>query len=107
MKPDAGGASGYDPSAIASDPTAMLHMFGPYMAAFAIVGLLIFVFFIFLWWKIFSKAGYSGALSLVFLACIIPFIGWIVPLIMIIWFAFADWPVRKGMAAANAGSTKT
>lgn len=97
MKPEAGGAASYDPSAM-GDPAAILQMMGPYMAAFAIIGLLIFAFFIFLWWKIFSKAGYSGALSLVFLAGIIPFIGWIVPLVLIIWFAFADWPVRKGLA---------
>jgi hypothetical protein len=102
MKPETGG---YDPTAM-SDPTAMIQMMGPYMAAFAIVGILIFVFWIFLWWKIFSKAGYSGALALTFLACIIPFIGWLVPLIVIIWFAFADWPVRKGVAA-NAGPVKS
>ncbi len=101
MKPDAaGGASGYDPSAITSDPTAMMHMLAPYMAGVMIVGLIIFVFWIFIWWKIFSKAGYSGALSLTFLACIIPFIGWIVPLVVIIWFAFAQWPVLKGGGAA-------
>ena len=108
MKPDAaGGATTYDPTAMAGDPTAMLHMLGPYMAAFAIIGLLIFAFFIFIWWKIFSKAGYSGALSLLFLAGVIPLIGWIVPLVLMIWFAFADWPVRKGLVANTGAPMKT
>ena len=41
------------------------------------------------------------ALSLLFLAVIVPFIGWLVPLVLMIWFAFADWPVRKGIAASG------
>ncbi|MBI3437714.1 MAG: hypothetical protein HY054_03505, partial [Proteobacteria bacterium] len=51
-------------------------------------------FFIFCYWKIFSKAGYSGALSLLLL----------VPLanvVLIIWFAFAQWPVLKGQQAGD------
>lgn len=84
-----------DYSQYGGDPSNMMAAMGPYMAIFGLVGLLIFVFFIFVWWKIFSKAGYSGALSLLFLAGIIPFIGWIVPLVLIIWFAFADWPALK------------
>jgi hypothetical protein len=99
-KPETGS---FDPSVMSGgDPTAMLQMMGPYMAVIGIIGLAIFIFYIFVWWKIFSKAGYSGALALLNLAIIIPFIGWIVPLILTIWFAFADWPVRKGMAAGAA-----
>ena len=78
-----------------TDPSNMMAAMGPYMAVVGLVSLLVFVFFIFLWWKIFSKAGYSGALSLIFLAAFIPFIGWIAPLILIIWFAFADWPALR------------
>jgi hypothetical protein len=77
------------------DPSAMMAAMGPYMAVFALIGIAILVFFIFLWWKIFSKAGYSGALSLIFLLGIIPIAGPIICLILIIWFAFADWPVAK------------
>jgi len=96
MKPDAGGATGgYDPSSMA-EVSNWMTMMGPYFAVFAIIGIAIFAFYIFIWWKIFSKAGYSGALSLLNLACIIPFIGWIVPLVLTIWFAFAQWPVLKG-----------
>lgn len=96
MKPD--GNSSYDPSTL-SDPTAMLNALGPFMAVILLICLVVFVFYIFVWWKIFSKAGYSGALALINLAVLIPFIGWIAPLVLTIWFAFADWPVRKGLTA--------
>lgn len=104
MKPDTSvGGGAFDPSAMSSgDPTAMLAALGPFMAVFMIVGLAIAVFSIFCWWKIFSKAGFNGALSLVFLAGIIPLIGPIICLILFTWFAFSDWPVRKGVAASAA-----
>jgi hypothetical protein len=57
-----------------------------------LIALAFFIFYIFCWWKIFSKAGYNGALSLINLAVIIPIIGWIAPLVLFIWFAFAKWP---------------
>lgn len=107
MKPETGGAATtYDPSAM-GDPTAIMNMFGPFFMVIVLIGLAIAVFSIFCWWKIFSKAGYSGALSLVFLAGIIPFIGPFICLGLFIWFAFADWPVRKGLApAGNAGGVQ-
>jgi len=74
------------------DPAAMMAAMGPFFAVIAIIGLAMFAFYIFLWWKIFSKAGFSGALSLINLAVLIPLIGWIAPLILLIWFAFARWP---------------
>ena len=84
-----------DYSQYGGDPSNMMAMMGPYFAVIMIVGLAIAVFSIFCWWKIFSKAGYNGALSLVFLAGIIPLIGPLICLILFIWFAFADWPVIK------------
>lgn len=102
MKPDE--TTTFDPSAMpgGADLANMTAMFGPYFAVVAIIGLAVVVFSIFCWWKIFSKAGFSGALSLVFLAGIIPIIGPIICLVLFIWFAFADWPVRKGQVAAKA-----
>jgi len=41
-----------------------------------------------LWWRIFSKAGYSGAFSLLILA---PF----GTLIMLCVLAFSNWPIAK------------
>jgi hypothetical protein len=40
------------------------------------------------WWKIFSKTGHPGVLSL---AMIIPGVGFIV----FLWFAFSTWPIEK------------
>jgi hypothetical protein len=40
------------------------------------------------WWKIFTKAGYSGALSIIMLFPLINFIGFF-------WFAFSRWPIEK------------
>jgi hypothetical protein len=87
-------AAGYDPSAM-GDPAQVMAMMGPFMAVFLLIGLAVLVFSIFCWWKIFSKAGHSGALSLINLAIFIPFIGWIAPLVLFVWFAFSDWPALR------------
>lgn len=44
---------------------------------------------IFCFWRIFSKAGYNGAMSLIWL---IPFVG---PLVVICILAFGTWPSEK------------
>jgi len=68
-----------------------------------LVGLAAFVFAIVIYWRIVSKAGYSGAMSLLLF---IP----IVNLIMIIIFAFSEWPIQKelnqlrAMAGRGGGS---
>jgi uncharacterized membrane protein YhaH (DUF805 family) len=85
------------------DPTAMLQAMAPYFAVFAIVGIAIFAFMIFIQWKIFSKAGHPGALALLNLLLLIPLIniiGCLVMLIVWIWFAFSDWPALKKTQAA-------
>ena len=46
------------------------------------------IFFMFCWWRIFSKAGFSGAMSLLFL---IPFVN----IGVFIYFAFAKWPALE------------
>lgn len=46
------------------------------------------VFAIIIWWRIFSKAGYSGAMSLLLF---IP----IANLIVLCVLAFAEWPILK------------
>jgi uncharacterized membrane protein YhaH (DUF805 family) len=56
---------------------------------FLVIGLAVTVFVIILWWRIFSRAGYSGALSLLIL---IPGVG---ALIMLLILAFGEWPVRR------------
>lgn len=60
-------------------------------AAVAIVGvvyLAVIIFFIVCYWKIWSKAGFRGAWSLLML---VP----LVNLIAFAYLAFAEWPVHK------------
>lgn len=55
-------------------------------------GLAVFVFYMYMAWKVVAKAGYSGAWSLTLL---IP----LVNIAMIYIFAFSKWPVLKNRAA--------
>ncbi|MCX5671441.1 MAG: hypothetical protein NTU94_09010 [Planctomycetota bacterium] len=69
------------------------------------VGMLLFFLFIMavsvvltivIWWKIFSKAGWSGALGLLML---VPFVN----LIMCFYVAFATWPIQRELEALKRG----
>lgn len=59
------------------------------------IAFVIMALWIFVQWKIFTKAGYPGALSLINLAIFIPGLGFLVVLGLQVWFAFADWPALK------------
>jgi len=67
-----------------------------------LIGLLAAVTFVFtilyffglLWWKIFDRAGHSGALGLVML---IPFVN----LIMLCVLAFREWPIQRELSHAR------
>lgn len=78
------------------DPNQMNHMAGALagmMGAFALFGFIIVAFAIFLFWRIFTKAGLSGAFSLLVL---VPAVGWIIVLCIL---AFSDWRVTPIAAA--------
>ena len=62
-------------------------MIAGFMGVFFVVGIIIAAFFIFLLWRIFAKAGMSGALSLI---AIIPVIG---PVTVLCILAFGEWRV--------------
>ncbi len=68
---------------------------GPFLGIGGLIGLLIglvvLVFMLYVYARIFHKAGYSGWLAVLML---IP----LVNLVVIIWFAFAHWPVERGAA---------
>lgn len=49
-----------------------------------------------IWWKIFSKAGWSGALGLLMLVPIVNFI-------MALYVAFATWPIQRELEALKRG----
>jgi hypothetical protein len=51
-------------------------------------------------WRIASKAGYEGALSLLML---VPLLN----LIIILIFAFSEWPIEKRLKALTGGTTTT
>src|SRR5215471_8323140 len=57
-----------------------------------IFGLIFLILFIVIYWRIFSKAGYNGALSLLLL---IP----IVNIIMLFVLAFGNWPIHRELNA--------
>ena len=61
----------------------------------AIVGIAIFIFFIFCYWKICAKAGYPGALSLLNL---VPVVG---SIIVVCILAFGNWPIRANRGDNN------
>lgn len=75
------------------------------IAAFAFTYLIVIcaliAFTLWIYWRIFAKAGYNGALSLLNL---IPGVG---PLICMIILAFGRWPIEDQLAAMQAGVRPT
>lgn len=67
-----------------SQLAATLTGFGLFIGIIAIASVILAIV---IWWRIFSKAGYSGALSLLMF---IP----IANLIMLLILAFAEWPIQ-------------
>lgn len=67
-----------------SQLNATLTSFG---LIFGIIALVSIILTIVIWWRIFSKAGYSGALGLLML---VP----IANLVMILILAFGEWPIQ-------------
>ena len=60
---------------------------------YAVVILAIIAFTIWLYWRIFEKAGYSGALSL------LNFVPGVGQLICLVILAFGRWPIEDRLAA--------
>ena len=56
----------------------------PELIVIVVIGILVVVPF----WKIFTKAGFSGGWSLLM---IIPFIG----IVILFYLAFAEWPIQR------------
>ena len=71
------------------DAAAAAGLLAGFACVYIVVVLAITAFFIFCLWRIFSKAGYSGAMALISL---IPGLG---PLICICILAFGNWPVLQ------------
>jgi len=61
-----------------------------------LITLVLIVFVIFIWWRIFSKAGYNGVLSLLML---VP----IANLVMLLILAFGEWPIQAELKQLRMG----
>jgi len=60
---------------------------------FSIVGLVSIIFTIIIYWRIFAKAGYSGALGLLMF---VP----IANIIMLCILAFGEWPIYRELTSS-------
>lgn len=69
---------------------------GAFMAGYAIFLIIIAVVAIVIYWRIFAKAGWSGALAILML---VP----LVNLILLIVFAFTEWPIERQLRALQGG----
>ena len=83
------------PSLLIQAPPKDLEGMGEFAAFLSggiglVFGIIVLVIAVVAWWKIFSKAGHSGALALLFF---VP----IVNLIIFLWFAFSEWPIHRRM----------
>lgn len=72
-------------------------MAGGFMLTFFIVLVAITVLFVWLFWRVFTRAGYNGALGLL---CLIPSVGVIVCMIIL---AFGTWPNERVSVMAGSG----
>src|ERR1700730_13756241 len=61
---------------------------GVFLIVYLVILWAIVIFSVIVWWKIFSKAGYSGALGLLMF---VP----IANLIVLCVLAFREWPIHK------------
>jgi hypothetical protein len=84
-----------------------MHMPGVFdlLGAYFVVALLVGALMIYLQWRIFTKAGHSGALALISLSLFVPILNLIGALVVLgvwIWFAVTEWPVEKKAKSAAA-----
>lgn len=69
---------------------------GAMVVGYGIVLVAILAFTVWIYWRIFTKAGFNGALSLLNL---VPGVG---PLVCMIVLAFGRWPIEDELAALRA-----
>lgn len=75
-----------------SQAQALSASFATFGAIIGIISLLSIVLAVVIWWRIFSKAGYNGALSLLLF---VP----IANIIMLCILAFGEWPIYQELNA--------
>ena len=84
---------------------------GIWLIVAGVIALIVLVVGLYFWSRYYSKMGYSGWLALLwipaYLLSIIPivnFIGWLAPIVMFAYFAFAKWPIEKKLEELQSGS---
>ncbi len=65
---------------------------GALWATTMVFALLFYLFWIYLQWRIFTRAGFNGALALINLGIFVPIVGPLIVLGLQTWLAFAAWP---------------
>jgi hypothetical protein len=70
---------------------------GAFFAAYFLFIIIIVILSIVIYWRIAMKAGYPGAYSLLML---VP----LVNLIILIMFAFTEWPIERDVKALRGGA---
>jgi membrane-bound metal-dependent hydrolase YbcI (DUF457 family) len=78
---------------------AAASIFGGMMLFIIIIVTAVTVFFVWLFWRVFTRAGMNGALGLL---CLVPSIG---PLICMLILAFSRWPIEDALLAYSSGGS--
>jgi uncharacterized membrane protein YhaH (DUF805 family) len=76
---------------------AALGFMAAYFGILGIIALAFLALFIWIYWRILSRAGFSGALALL---CLVPGVGALIPILIL---AFGRWPIEDQLAALQAG----
>lgn len=78
----------------------MFAAMSAFIGIFAAVGIAFTALFVWMFWRIFAKAGFSGALGLL---CLIP-VGQLVCLVIL---AFSTWPNERAVTPVVTGTMPT
>jgi hypothetical protein len=76
---------------------AAAGIFGGMMLFIIVIVCALTVFFVWLFWRVFTKTGMNGALGLL---CLVPSIG---PLVCLLILAFSRWPIEDALLAHGGG----
>jgi hypothetical protein len=77
---------------------AAAGLFGGFMLFIIVLCIALTIFFVWLFWRVFTKTGMNGALGLL---CLVPSIG---PLICLLILAFSRWPIEDALLVQSGGS---
>jgi hypothetical protein len=69
-----------------------------FVGGYLFVWLAVAVLMVVAQWKVFSKAGFNGALGLLMLVPCVNMIVWL-------WFAFTEWPIEQQLRSMGGGGT--